>query len=108
MDPQQRADKYQEDRAKLRASTKAEAMSRLWAMAREALATRANLGVKELVYTSDLVPGVKIVKVTATEQTVVLELGGIRFGKDVGAREDDVRMAETYVLDEAWLLGVGA
>jgi hypothetical protein len=106
MDPQERADKYASDKALLRSSTKAEAMRRLWQMAREALATRANLGVKELTYTSDLVPGIDEVAVVATETQVVLRLEGITWGQGKG-ESGPPRSCQEFVLDEAWLLGVG-
>lgn len=111
MDPQERADQYAVAKAKLRSTTKQAAMARMWEMAREALATRANLGVKELTYSTDLVPGTSLVTVVATERTVELTcvyVPSAWHGQGEGAEEPRGTgdRQRTYVLDEAWLLGV--
>ena len=101
-----RTDKYASDRATLRSSTKQEAMRRLWDMAREALAVRANMGVRELRYKTDLIPGVDDCRVCATEFKVVITLIGVDWGHDKGGQQGQAYDRLRYVVDEAWLLGV--
>jgi hypothetical protein len=70
-----RTDKYADQRATLRAGEQGIALRRVWEMAREALATRANLGVKILSYDSDLVPGVENTRIVAHPTHVEITLG---------------------------------
>lgn len=101
-----RVDRYAEARAKVRSDTQTTAFRRLWDMAREALSTRASLGVATFTYTTDLVPGVGQTQIAAFPTHVEVTLSGIEWTPGVGDQHDRRADPMRYVLDEAWLLGV--
>jgi hypothetical protein len=95
-------DRYAQARAKLRSASRETAMGRLWEMAREGMSVRAVMGVRELTYQTDLLPGVTLATLTADRTGVTLDLEGVEW-QDIGEEAHPASL--TYRLDEAWLLG---
>lgn len=105
MSLEEKGDRYVEARRKLRTSSHEEAMRRLWEMGREALTVLSLMGVSELRYETDLLPGVESCEVVATRGRVEFELSGVDWGHEPGTAGRETHRTLSYALDEAWLLG---
>lgn len=102
-----RIDNYAAQRVKVRSDQQSVALKRAWEMAREALQMRSQMGVKNLSYSTDLLPGVGQCQIAAWPDRVEVTLSGIEWVPGSGDVHDSPRTDPMrYVIDEAWLLGV--